>query len=221
ARTSLLAARKPDRLEPHADELRALGAAEIQLLELDADAVESHRSVFEDAFARSGDIDVALLTIGVLGDQAASERSPEAAAAALHTNLVGPSVLLLEVARRMREQGHGTIVVLSSVAGLRGRRSNFVYGASKAGLDTFSQGLGDRLAGSGVNVMIVRPGFVRTKMTAGLPPAPLSTTAEATAEAIVAGLRRDADVVWVPPALRWVMLGLRILPRPIFRRLPI
>jgi decaprenylphospho-beta-D-erythro-pentofuranosid-2-ulose 2-reductase len=96
-----------------------------------------------------------------------------------------------------------------------------VYGSSKAGLDTFSQGLGDRLAGSGVRVMIVRPGFVRTKMTAGLQPAPLATTAPAVAHAIVDGLRRDADIVWVPSPLRWIMLGLRLLPRSIFRRLPI
>ena len=111
--------------------------------------------------------------------------------------------------------------MLSSVAGERVRRSNFVYGASKAALDGFAQGLGDALVGSGVHVLVVRPGFVHTKMTTGLEPPPFSTTAEEVASAIVRGLRRDAEVIWVPPALRWVMAVLRHVPRPLFRRLPL
>ena len=125
------------------------------------------------------------------------------------------------IVERLRAQGHGTIVALSSVAGERARRSNFVYGSSKAGMDTFLQGLADSLVGSGVRVMIVRPGFVHTKMTAGMEPAPLSTTAEAVADAIVRGLARGSEIVWVPPALRFVMSALRHVPRAIFRRLPI
>jgi decaprenylphospho-beta-D-erythro-pentofuranosid-2-ulose 2-reductase len=221
AATFVLAARKPDEMQRHAEELQGLGASEVRVVEFDLDAVQTHRRFAADVFEDVGDVDLVLLTAGVLGDQRASEASAELTEATLHTNFVGPAVLLLQVAELLRAQGHGTVVVLSSVAGERGRRSNFVYGSSKAGLDTFSQGLGDRLAGSGVRVMIVRPGFVRTKMTAGLKPAPLATTAPAVAHAIVDGLRRDADIVWVPPALRWVMLGLRLLPRSIFRRLPI
>ena len=113
------------------------------------------------------------------------------------------------------------VVLLSSVAGERARRSNFVYGSSKAGADAFYQGLGDRLAGTGVKVMVVRPGFVTTKMTAGLEPAPLSTTPEAVARAVTHGLERGRDTVWVPTTLRFVMSGLRHLPRPVFRRLNI
>jgi decaprenylphospho-beta-D-erythro-pentofuranosid-2-ulose 2-reductase len=116
-------------------------------------------------------------------------------------------------------QGHGTIVVLSSVAGERVRASNFVYGASKAGLDGFAQGLGDSLRGTGVEVLVVRPGFVHTRMTAGLDAAPLATTPEAVAKAVVEGLARGSHTVWVPAALRFVMIALRHLPRPIFRRL--
>ena len=101
----------------------------------------------------------------------------------------------------------------------RARKSNFVYGSSKAGLDAFAQGLGDRLHGSGVHVMVVRPGFVRTKMTAGLDDVPLSTGPDAVAEAIADGLRRNAHTVWVPTPLRFVMSALRHLPRPLFRRL--
>jgi decaprenylphospho-beta-D-erythro-pentofuranosid-2-ulose 2-reductase len=121
----------------------------------------------------------------------------------------------------MSRQGHGTIVVLSSVAGERARRSNFVYGSSKAGLDAFAQGLGDRLHERGVHVMVVRPGFVRTKMTAGLDDVPLSTDPDAVAESIATGLRRSSHTVWSPAPLRAVMAALRHLPRPLFRRLDV
>jgi decaprenylphospho-beta-D-erythro-pentofuranosid-2-ulose 2-reductase len=112
-------------------------------------------------------------------------------------------------------------VALSSVAGERARKSNFVYGSSKAGMDAFFQGLADSLEGTAVKVMVVRPGFVHTKMTEGLEPAPLSTTPEAVAAAIVRGLARGTGTVWVPPALRYAMSALRHLPRPVFRKLPI
>jgi len=121
---------------------------------------------------------------------------------------------------RLRAQGHGTIVLLSSVAGERVRKANFVYGSSKAGADGFYQGLGDKLAGSGVHVLIVRPGFVHSQMTAGMDPAPMSTTPDAVATAVVAGIARDREIVWVPGPLRAFMSALRHLPRPVFRRLP-
>src|SRR5262249_53012513 len=127
----------------------------------------------------------------------------------------------VRVATGLRARGHGSIVVLSSVAGERARRSNFVYGSTKAGLDAFFQGLGDALVGTGASVMIVRPGFVHTKMTAGEGPAPLATTPEAVAGAVGRGLERGSEIVWVPPALRWVMTVLRHVPRPLFRKLPI
>jgi len=121
----------------------------------------------------------------------------------------------------MRAQGHGTLCVFSTVAGERPRRSNFVYGSSKAGLDAFAQGLGDSLVGTGVNVVVVRPGFVHTKMTQGLDAAPLATTPEKVAEATLEGIAKGAHTVWAPPALRYVMSVLRHVPRPIFRRLPL
>ncbi len=136
-------------------------------------------------------------------------------------NYLGAVSVAVPVARRLRSQGHGTLVALSSVAGERARRSNFVYGSTKAGFDAFFQGLGDSLAASGVQVIVVRPGFVHTKMTRGLDPAPLSTTPEAVATAIVEGLARGSHTVWAPPALRWVMAVLRHVPRPLFRRLPL
>jgi decaprenylphospho-beta-D-erythro-pentofuranosid-2-ulose 2-reductase len=134
---------------------------------------------------------------------------------------VVPAVVGTELANRMRGQGHGVIVALSSVAGERARASNFVYGSTKAGLDAFFSGLADSLVGTGVSVLVVRPGFVRSKMTAELADAPLATTPDAVAEAIVTGIRAGRHTVWVPGVLRWVMSGLRHTPRAIFRRLPV
>jgi decaprenylphospho-beta-D-erythro-pentofuranosid-2-ulose 2-reductase len=120
----------------------------------------------------------------------------------------------------MRHQGHGRLIVLSSVAGERARRANFIYGSSKAGLDAFSQGLGDALVGSGVEVTVVRPGFVVGRMTEGMVPAPFATTPEAVADAVVRGIETGAAVVHVPPLLAWVMAIMRHLPRLVWRRMP-
>jgi len=218
-RRVILAARRPEALEGEAAELRAAGADVVALVAFDADDVERHAGFIDEVFDAHGDLDVVLVAVGVLGEQAAAERDPAVAAGVLHTNFTGLAAAMIAAAERLRAQGHGTLVVLSSVAGERARRSNFVYGASKAGLDAFAQGLGDALHGSGVRVMVVRPGFVATKMTAGLKPAPLSTTPEAVASAIVAGLAGGAHTVWVPGALRVVFSALRHLPRPLFRRL--
>jgi decaprenylphospho-beta-D-erythro-pentofuranosid-2-ulose 2-reductase len=122
--------------------------------------------------------------------------------------------------RSLREQGHGTLVVLSSVAAERPRASNAIYGAAKAGLDALAQGLGDSVAGSGVRVLVVRPGFVKTRMTAGLKPPPFATTPDAVAAATSRALRRGAHTVWAPGALRYVFAVLRHLPRAVYRRMP-
>jgi decaprenylphospho-beta-D-erythro-pentofuranosid-2-ulose 2-reductase len=221
ARTILLAARDPDSLSPLADELRALGAEQVETVPFDALDTDRHVAFVDEVFDRVGDIDLALLAFGVLGDQEQAERESDAAIDIARVNYLGPVSVGVPLAQRMRAQGHGAIVVLSSVAGERARRSNFVYGSSKAGMDAFFQGLGDSLVGSGVKVMIVRPGFVHTKMTDGMDAAPLSTTADAVAAAIIRGLERRSETVWVPSTLRYVMSGLRHVPRPIFRKLPI
>ena len=165
-------------------------------------------------FDRFGDFDLVLLAFGVLGDQEEAEHDGRAAVEIVEVNYLGAVSVAVPLAQRMREQGHGTIVVLSSVAGERARRSNFVYGSSKAGMDAFFQGLGDSLVGTGVQVMIVRPGFVHTKMTEGMDAAPLSTTPEAVADAIVHGLARGRETVWVPvdAALRDVGAAPRAAP---------
>lgn len=188
--------------------------------ELFFDALDrsSHEAFVDAAFA-NGDVDLVVLAAGVLGEQSADELDAASAVAVIETNFVGAVSVLVPVANRLREQGHGAIVVLSSVAAERARRANFVYGSSKAGLDAFAQGLSDSLVGSGVDVLVVRPGFVRTKMTAGRPEAPLATTPEEVAEEIVRGLRRRAHTVWAPPRLRYAMAIVRLLPRPLFRLL--
>ena len=220
-RTVVLAGRRPTALEERATELRRLGAERVETLEFDADDTASHASFAEQAFGGYGDIDAVLLAFGVLGDQRLAEDDPETAVAMLRTNLLGAVSVGLHAARHLRHQGHGTLVALSSVAAERARRSNFVYGASKAGLDACFQGLGDSLVGSGVKVLVVRPGFVHTKMTAGLEAPPLSTTPDEVAEVIVKAIERGAEEAWAPPSLRLVMAGLRHLPRPVFRRLKV
>jgi decaprenylphospho-beta-D-erythro-pentofuranosid-2-ulose 2-reductase len=220
-RTVVLAARTPSELKGIADELRDLGAHTVETLPFDAEATEEHEAFVDQCFDQFGDFDVVLIAFGVLGDQAESERDPNAAAHVARVNYLGSVSVGLPVAQRMRAQGHGVLVALSSVAGERARRANFVYGSSKAGMDAFFQGLGDSLVGSGAHVMVVRPGFVHSKMTEGLEPAPLATTPEEVATAIERGLARRAHTVWVPPTLRYVMTVLRHVPRPIFRKLPV
>ena len=216
--TVVLAARKPEDLARPAAELAYLGATTVRTVEFDANEIASHVATIDSCFAETGDIDLVVIAFGVLGHGAGIDTSPEVAAQAVTTNYVGAVSSGLAVAQRMREQGHGTIVVLSSIAGERARRSNFVYGSSKAGLDAFAQGLGDALVGTGVRVIVVRPGFVRSKMTAGLDPAPFATTPDVVAGVITDALASSKEIVWAPPKLRWVAMVFRHLPRAVWRK---
>jgi decaprenylphospho-beta-D-erythro-pentofuranosid-2-ulose 2-reductase len=219
--TVVLAGRHEASLRAAAAPIHAAGAARVETLPFDADDTHSHDEVMRAAakLARS-DLDVIVLAFGLLGDQETDETGGDGAVRLARTNYVGTVSAGLAAARLLRSQGHGTLVVLSSVAGVRVRRANFIYGSSKAGADGFAQGLADALAGSGVNVLIVRPGFVRTKMTAGRPAAPLATTAEAVAEATAKGVASGRQVVWVPAHLGLVFGILQHLPRALWRRLP-
>jgi decaprenylphospho-beta-D-erythro-pentofuranosid-2-ulose 2-reductase len=212
-RTVWLAGRPSPALEQAAERLRVLGA-DARTVAFDALDPESHETALGKVFAE-GDIDLVLLAFGIPGDQALDERDPVRAVQVARTNYTGAVSAGLVAARALQGQGHGSLVVLSSVAGERARRADFIYGSSKAGLDTFTQGLGDALHGTGVHVMVVRPGDVRAEQ--GL----LTTTPEAVATAIELGLRRRSEVVWVPGALRPVMSALRHTPRALFRRLPL
>ncbi len=220
-RRVVLAGRNRATLEAAGDRLRDDLGVEVAAVEHDVRDTERAADVVATAVEWVGDLDVAIVAAGVLGDQERYERDPSAAVDAALTNYVGPMAVALHVAARLRDQGHGTLVVLSSVAGDRPRRSNFVYGSTKAGLDALATGLGDALAGSGARVVVVRPGFVRTRMTEGLDPAPLATDADTVGEAIAQAVRSGDELVYVPAPLRYVMAGLRSLPRAAFRRLPL
>ncbi len=216
-RSVVLAVRDPATANDAADALRQAGATTVEVVAFDAADPGSHVDVVDAAFALVGDIDLVLLAFGVLGDQFDFDADPAAAAAAVQVNYVGAVSAGLATANAIRRQGHGTLVVLSSVAGIRARKSNFVYGSSKAGLDAFSQGLGDALVEDGGRVMVVRPGFVHTRMTEGMEAQPFATTPEKVAEAIVEGLQRNQEIVYAPGILRYVFGVMRALPRPVWR----
>jgi decaprenylphospho-beta-D-erythro-pentofuranosid-2-ulose 2-reductase len=219
-RTVVLAGREGTRLTEAVDRAKVAGADVVESVDFDATDIDHHAAFAADVFDRFGDIDLVIVATGLLGDQAADEQDPVAAATVLTTNFSGLASAILAVTGRLRHQGHGRLVVLSSVAGERARSANFIYGSSKSGLDAFAQGLGDSLVGTGVEVMIVRPGFVVGRMTEGMTPAPFSTNPEAVADAVVAGIGSGASVVYAPPILRWVFAVMRHLPRVVWRRMP-
>lgn len=216
----VLAARRSADLGEQEAALREAGATEVDRVEFDADDLASHRPVLDDVIARHGPLDVVVVAFGILGDQQRAESDAAHAAAVVHTDYLAHVHLLTEVVTVLRAQGHGRVVVFSSVAGIRVRRANYVYGSAKAGLDGFASGLADALHGSGIGLLLVRPGFVIGRMTEGMPPAPLSSTPDQVAEATVTALRRGRGEVWVPAALRPVFFVMRLLPRAVWRRLP-
>jgi decaprenylphospho-beta-D-erythro-pentofuranosid-2-ulose 2-reductase len=214
----VLAARPSDRLDAARARLEARGCA-VETLPFDAEALDTHTDVVHKAFA-GGDIDVALVAFGLLGDNEKAWTDVSYAARLAQVNYTAAVTVGVALAERMREQGHGSIVAFSSVAGERARRSNFVYGSTKAGLDAFYSGLTEALRPHGVGVTVVRPGFVHTRMTEGMRPAPLSTTPDAVAAITVDAVRRRRELVWAPAPVRFVMSVLRHLPRAVFRRIP-
>ena len=215
----VLAARPTSRRTESAAELTALGCA-VTKVDLEARDPGSHAATIDAAFA-DGDIDIAVVAFGLLGDPERAWTDPAEALELIEVNYTAPVHLGVLLANRLRAQGHGKIVALSSVAGERVRRSNFVYGSTKAGLDGFFLGLGEALRDSGVGVLVVRPGFVRSKMTEGLDEAPLAVTPEDVADAVVSAVKHRKELIWVPAAMRPVMSGLRHVPRPLFRKLPL
>lgn len=217
-RTVVLAGRDEAALAAAGEELGGLGAQTVDTVAFEATDPASHQGVVDGVFERYGDIDMVLIAFGTLGDNDAAAQDPMAAVDIARVNYDASVSVGVAVANRLRAQGHGNLVVLSSVAAERPRRSNFIYGSAKAGMDAFFRGLADMLRGSGARVIIVRPGFVHTRMTAGREPVPFATTPEVVADAVVAALASRAEVIWVPPVLRWVMTVLRHLPGPVFRR---
>jgi decaprenylphospho-beta-D-erythro-pentofuranosid-2-ulose 2-reductase len=215
----VLAARRSPRLAAAVARLERAGCT-VETVDFDAREPRGHGETVRKAFA-GGDVDVAVVAFGVLGDQEKAWTDAELALELAEVNYVASVTVGVALADQFKQQGHGAIVALSSVAGERARRSNFVYGSTKAGMDVFYTGLGEALRPHGVRVSVVRPGFVRTRMTEGLKAAPLSVDAAQVAATVVDAVRNKRDVVWAPGPLRWVMTVLRHVPRVIFRRLPI
>ncbi|MFV0316584.1 MAG: SDR family NAD(P)-dependent oxidoreductase [Microthrixaceae bacterium] len=216
--TVILAGRPEDDMDVVADAARSAGAKNVETVHWESTDFASHEKVIGEIFEAHADIDLVYAPAGILGSQEAFEADPAFAARAFDINCAGLVSSCLVVAQHMRQQGHGTIVLMSSVAGVRARKDNFVYGATKAGLDAFAQGLGDELVEHGIRVMVVRPGFVHTKMTEGMDAAPFSTTPDKVAAAITGGLTKGSEVVWVPGLLAYVFFAFRNLPRSIWRR---
>lgn len=218
--TVVLAARGADRLDEQVAAVRAAGAAAVHTVEFDADELSSHGPLVDKLVGEFGPLRIAVLAFGILGDQARAEADAGHAVAIVHTDYVAQVSLLTHLATAMRAVGRGDLVVFSSVAGIRVRRANYVYGSAKAGLDGFACGLADALHGTGVRLLLVRPGFVIGRMTEGMDPAPLSSTPAQVADATARALRRGRRAVWVPWALRPLFFGMKLLPRAIWRRLP-
>lgn len=197
------------------------GAARVVHVDFDADDVTTHAAVVDGIEAEAGPIDIAVLTFGILGDQAKAEADAAEVVRIVHTDFTAQASLLTVLANRLRTRAAGTLVAFSSVAGQRVRRPNYVYGSAKAGLDGFASGMADALHGSGVDLIIARPGFVIGRMTEGMSPAPFSSTPAQVADAVVARITKGGPVeVWVPWQLRAMFFVAKFVPRALWRRMP-
>lgn len=217
-RPVILGARRCHDLDAEEETIKAAGATDVARVEFDADDLGGHARVLSEAAEPFGAFGTVIVAFGVLGHQGQAERDAAHAVEVLHTDFVAQVSVLTHLAQSMRGQGRRQIVVFSSVAGARVRRANYVYGAAKAGLDGFASGLSDALHGTGVQVLVVRPGFVVGRMTEGMRPAVLSSSPADVADAVVTGLRTGRSEIWVPSALRALIWAMRLTPRWVWRR---
>ncbi|NNG20931.1 decaprenylphospho-beta-D-erythro-pentofuranosid-2-ulose 2-reductase [Naumannella sp. ID2617S] len=201
-------------------ELRAAGASEVTWLDFDAVDFSSHPATIEQAWA-GGDVDVAIVAFGMLGDPEELWQDQAKAVFACHLNYTGAVSVGVLLGQKMKDQGFGQIIAMSSAAGMRVRRSNFVYGSTKAGLDGFYTNLGEALEPFGPRVLVIRPGQVRTRMSNHLKEAPLTVDKSEVATIAVEGTRKKKAIAWAPAPFQLVMLVLQHIPRPIFKKLPI
>ena len=220
AHTVVLAGRNEELLASAASEAQEYGATATPVVHLDAEQPATAAATVADAFAAAGGtVDLVIIAVGLLGDQLADEVSPEATLRMMQVNFTWPVVALTEIRNRLVAQGSGRILVISSVGAIRVRRTAYLYGGAKAGLDRLCDGLADSLDGTGVTLQLLRPGAVRTRMTAGLPEVPFTTGPNEVAEYVMAGLAGSQRVIWSPPLLKYVYAVLRHLPKPIWRKI--
>lgn len=214
-----LAARSDEKLSAVKSDLMTRGAGAVHTRTAELSDPGAHQALVDEAWEKLGGFDVVLLAYGVLGDQRACENGFAAAEEVIRTNFTSAVSLLTVVANRMERARTGTIAVISSVAGDRGRQSNYLYGCAKAGLNAYLQGLRNRLFRSGVKVLTVKPGFVDTPMTAGMRKGPLFAPAATVGEGIYSAIRRGKDEVYLPFFWRFIMLAIKITPECVFKRL--
>jgi decaprenylphospho-beta-D-erythro-pentofuranosid-2-ulose 2-reductase len=214
-----LVARDDEKVRAVADDLRARGAVQATTMIMDINDFDRHEAMIQEAFQCLEAIDTVLIAHGTLSNQKDSEASFQAARREFETNALSVISLLTHLGNRLERQGHGTLSVISSVAGDRGRQSNYVYGTAKAAVTIFMQGLRNRLHRSGVQVLTIKPGLVDTPMTAGLRKGVLWAKPEAVAVGIYEAIRKKRDVVYLPKFWQLIMWLLRVIPEPIFKRL--
>ena len=220
ARVVIVAGRDQSRLDESAREAEEYGATTTGTVVFDANDPASARRVVDESFDLvAGTVDLVVVAVGLLGDQERDRDDPDAAARVMTVNVTWPVAALAQVRRRLVDQGSGRIVVLSSVAAIRVRPSNYLYGGAKAGLDRLCVAMAQTLEGTGVSLHVVRPAVVRTRMTVGLSEPPFTTGANEVATNVLAGLARGDQVIWSPPVVRYVFAVLRHLPARLFRRL--
>lgn len=214
-----LLARDPSVLADLASDLHIRGAASVDYAAFEANDFASHQALLETAIATLGGLDTALVAHGTLGDQQACEQDFALTLQELNTNAISVISLLTHLANQLEQQGSGCIAVISSVAGDRGRQSNYVYGAAKGAVTLFLQGLRNRLYKSGVQVLTIKPGFVDTPMTAAFPKGALWAQPDDIAAGIERAITRRRDVAYLPGWWRLIMLVIRAIPETLFKRL--
>ena len=213
-REVVLAARGSAGLDVVEKQLRDAGATHVRAVDFDAADLDSHRRIVQEA----ADVTTAIVAFGILGDQELAERDEREAARIATVDYLAQVSMLTVLADEMPR---GEIYAFSSIAGWRARRANYVYGSTKAGLDAFCQGLMDRLHGSGLNLILARPGFVIGAMTEGMKPAVMSVTPDVVADAVVdAAGKGRSTTVWIPRRLAALAAVMRLVPRPIWRHMP-
>jgi decaprenylphospho-beta-D-erythro-pentofuranosid-2-ulose 2-reductase len=220
AHTVVLAGRDETLLANAASEAREYGATDTPIVLFDAEQPASAAAAVDKAFDAAGaSVDLVIVAVGVLGDQLRDETNPDAVLRMMQVNFTWPVVALSEIRNRLVAQGSGRILVISSVGAVRVRRTAYLYGGAKAGLDRLCDGLADSLEGTGVTLQVLRPGAVRTRMTAGLPDVPFTTGPNEVADYVMAGLANGQRIMWSPPLLKYVYAVLRHLPKPVWRKI--
>ncbi len=210
--------RDAQRLQVVADDLRVRGAKQVETLAVDLNELERHNGIIEGAWQALGDVDLVFIAHGTMADQVTVQQRWELALQEFKTNFLSVASLLTIVANRFEERRHGTVAVISSPAGDRGRQSNYVYGAAKGALTIFAGGLRNRLSKSGVTVITIKPALVDTRMTAHMKKGLLWVKPDVIARGIVRAVDAKRDVVYLPWFWRWIMLVIRLIPERIFKK---